>query len=32
LEEAFKSLDDDKNSYMTINELSGFLTKIGVYL
>ena len=32
LEESFKSLDDDRNSYMTISELSAFLTKLGVYL
>lgn len=25
-------MDDDGNSYMTITELSGFLTKLGVYL
>lgn len=31
-EETFKSLDDDGNSYMTISQLSLFLTKVGVQL
>lgn len=32
IQQTFKTLDDDGNSYMTITELSLFLTKLGVQL
>lgn len=32
LQDAFKELDDDGSSYITTSELSGFLSKAGVYL
>lgn len=32
LQDAFKSFDEDGSTYMTMSELSGFLSKAGVFL
>ena len=32
LQDAFRSFDDDGSTYMTMSELSGFISKAGVYL